>query len=62
MFFAREVLTPSEADSFSDGSGLLIQSQHLGIQRCFLHLAYTQLARAYVGHVNVVTGSSGIGP
>lgn len=31
MFFAREVLTPSEADRFSDESGLLIQTQNLDI-------------------------------
>lgn len=62
MFFAGEVLVPSDADSFSDENGLLIQSQCLDIERCFSHLAYTQLARTYVDYVNVVTGSSGSGP
>lgn len=55
MFFAREVLTPSDADSFSDENCLLIQSQCMDNERCFSHLAYTQLAGAYVDYVNVVT-------
>ena len=39
-----------------------MQSQRLDIESCFSHLAYTQLAGAYVDYVNVVTGSSGTGP